>query len=131
VEFRTIQRQSVVIRARRIRLDKVEPFEARESKETTIAEYKTRNLSKFPPIAVQAIDGGRYAIVNGHHRYYARKDLGYKTIMAWIMPNGQTWGALVLWRGRVLEYDAQMWGRTSHRNVEHRSRPVDNTDVLK
>lgn len=134
MEFPTINTTKRVIRrARRIRLDLVVPYEARAPKEEYIARYKTQNLSKFPPILVCARRDGRFNIVNGHHRYYARKDLGLKTIMAWVMQEHEyTLGLEVLWRGRVFAYDSHMWSRSSHRNWQSSSRELelDNGDVL-
>ena len=119
-----------VLRARRIRLDLCRPYEERCAKEKYIARYKAQNLGNFPPIAVSRRDDGAFEIVNGHHRYYARKDLGYKYIMAWILPNNHDGSVEVLWRGRVFTYDETMWARDTHRNSQSKSRPVDNMDVL-
>jgi len=118
-----------VLRARRIRLDLCVPYETRCAKETYIARYKAQNLGNFPPIAVEQREDGTFKIINGHHRYYARKDRGYRYIMAWILPHNYE-RVKVLWRGRVFIYNDTMWTRDTHRNSQSKSRPVSNTDVL-
>lgn len=110
-------------KAKRIPIALCDPYEMRISKEAQIDNYKRRDLSKFPPIAVTLKPDGRYHIMNGHHRYYARLDKGYKTIMAWVMPQRKgVWGCddgvYVVWRGRVINYDRHMWSKDVHHRLE-------------
>lgn len=121
------QKRVFVLREKTLRLEDLEPWEPREHKERTIAEYCKIPSREFPPILVeeQAERSKPYYIRNGHHRFYSRQDLGRKTIRAWVIPLslrdeiGKVTGfrceatsyLYVEWQGKVYNYSNTMWSQ--------------------
>lgn len=104
----------MLLKRRRIPLDKTVPGEPDVWKERQLSARHTRHWSTpgygTPPILVRETSDGMFRLCDGHHRRLAAIRSGRTHIWAYVIPPGGpvVSRCMVRWRGRIFRYE-EMW----------------------